>query len=349
MSACGSSGGVGGLVTLKPEVTNKFLRLSELGDDLEVLEVKTSYPIGAQPQIVLSDRFIYLMDASVSMILYQLDHRGQVLRQYELGFDDDLNIRGINHLLVKGDSLGIVSMSDRITWFNDLLQPIGKESLAVKSMYHYPYGEGYLSMITLPDDTLSYDFVAAHSSGIYHQGMPLDLEAYRFIYEARAPITAWQDQVLVSKMFDDTLYRFNKTEGLKQMALVDFGSRAIPQEEFRQIEDAFGMRRILSEPDYAYLQGEIHAIRPTQVLLSMRIAGQRDWGLWNPIENRLVTYRSLKDDFKTGIDLHEISSSKDGQLVFGMDGETFASKASSAYTRQLEKGFEENFFILWLK
>ena len=117
----------------KPIYSEKALLVSEIGKNLEVLEVKTKYPITGYPTILKSDRYYYLLEEGLVTTLHQVDFQGKLRKSMDFGNDDKLNAEAISQVITKDDRVGIITFGKQITWFDEDLKEIGSEELPVKA------------------------------------------------------------------------------------------------------------------------------------------------------------------------------------------------------------------------
>ena len=165
------------------------------------------------PDVILSEKYIYLFDQDYSQSLYQVDYDGNVLNSIRFGNDDKLNINGINNIVVKNDKVGVVSMGSKIICFDENLKDKKTEIMATKAHYHLPLQNGYVSFVNRINDDIDFDFVASDENGIIHKAIPVDRNEYAYVYKPYSPFSAYKDQLLFSKSFNDTIYSYEVEKG----------------------------------------------------------------------------------------------------------------------------------------
>ena len=72
-----------------PIQVDKSLLVSEIGKSLEIIEVKTKYPISGTPTIRKSDHYFYLFEEGIVFSLHQIEKSGAVRKSIDFGFDDE--------------------------------------------------------------------------------------------------------------------------------------------------------------------------------------------------------------------------------------------------------------------
>ncbi|AFL84364.1 hypothetical protein Belba_1764 [Belliella baltica DSM 15883] len=301
------------------------------------------------PDVILSEKYIYLFDQDYSQSLYQVDYDGNVLNSIRFGNDDKLNINGINNLVVKNNKVGVVSRGSKIIWFDENLKDEKTEIMATKAHYHLPFQNGYVSFVNRINEEIDFDFVASDESGIIHTAIPIDRNEYGYVYKPYSPLAKYKDQILFTKSFNDTIFVYNEKEGLMPFTKVDFGSSTVPDDQFLKIQDAFDMMNFFNAKKHSYLSGEVYPIDDQKALIGITIKGSGKLGLWDIDKGSLVTYPSLKDDFKSNMELFQISTVSFGKTVFGVSGEYVKNSASESFKNSLEEGYEYSFFLLVLE
>ena len=334
------------LIKINPILQEKSIELSEIGEKLNIIEIKTESPIGGIPDVLLSEKYIYLFDQDYSQSLYQIDYEGNAIR---FGNDDKLNINGINNLVKKNNEVGVVSMGTKIIWFDEKLNNKKTETMAIKAHYHFPFKNGYVSFVNRINDEIDFDFVSSDENGIIHRAIPIDRNEYAYVYKPYSPFYAYKDQILFSKSFNDTIYSYEVEKGLIPFAKVDFGSSSVPDDQFLKIQDAFDMMNFFNTKKFSYLDGEIYSIDDQKALIKVSIKGKGAFGLWDIDKGNLVIYPSLKDNFKSDMELFHINTVSTGKTVFGVSGEYVKSRASESFKSSLEEGYEYSFFIFVLE
>ncbi len=322
------------------------LNLSDIGKKLNIIEIKTKTPIGGMPDVILSDKYIYLFDQDHSQSLYQVDYDGNVLNSIRFGNDDKLNINGINNLVAKNNKVGVVSMGSKIIWFDENLKEEKTEIMAIKANYHFPFQNGYVSFVNRINDEIDFDFVASDESAIIHTAIPIDRNEYAYVYKPYSPFAKYNDQILFTKSFNDTIFVYNEKEGLMPFAKVNFGSSSVPDDQFMKIQNAFDMMNFFNAKKFSYLDGEIYSIDDQKALILVSIKGRGKLGLWDIKKGSIVTYPSLKDNFKSNMELFQVSTVSSGKTVFGVSGEYVKNSASESFKNSLKEGYEYSFFLL---
>lgn len=337
------------LQKIDPTHAKISLNLSDIGKKLNIIEIKTKTPTGGMPDVILSDKYIYLFDQDYSQSLYQVDYEGNVLNSIRFGNDDKLNINGINNLVEKNNEVGVVSMGRKIIWFDEKLNNKKTETMAIKAHYHFPFKNGYVSFVNRINDEIDFDFVSSDENGIIHRAIPIDRNEYAYVYKPYSPFSAYKDQLLFSKSFNDTIYSYEVGKGLIPFAKVDFGSRSVPDDQFLKIQDAFDMMNFFNTKKFSYLEGEIYSIDNQKALILISIKGRGKLGLWDIKKGSIVTYPSLKDNFKSNMELFQVSTVSSGKTVFGVSGEYVKNSASESFKNSLKEGYEYSFFLLILE
>lgn len=337
------------LIEIIPKNADISINLSELGQKLNITEIKTDIPIGGIPEVLLSEKYIYLFDQDFTQTLYQVNFNGIVLNSIQFGNDDKLNINGINNLVVKNNKVGVVSMGAKITWFDENLKEEKSEVMAVKANYHFPFQNGYVSFVNRINDEIEFDFISSDESGIKHTAIPVNVNEYKFVYKAYSPFAKWKDQVIFTKSFNDTVFVFNEKKGLMPLIKVDFGNNTVPNDQLLKIQNAFDMMNFLNSKSFSYLSGETYNIDDNRFIVGVATRGENKFGLLKVKENSLITYPSIKDNFKTGMELYHISATNSGKIVFGVNGEYVNSRASESFKNSLNEGYENSFFLLILE
>ncbi|WP_297335816.1 hypothetical protein [Algoriphagus sp.] len=88
-------------ISYKPIYSEKALLVSEIGKNLEILEVKTKYPITSYPTTLKSDRYYYLLEEGLVTTLHQVDFKGNLRKSMDFGNDDKLNADAISQVVTK--------------------------------------------------------------------------------------------------------------------------------------------------------------------------------------------------------------------------------------------------------
>jgi len=337
------------LLVLYPESHNAPIELSELGEKLTILEVKSHKPIGGIPEILLSESYIYLFDQDYTHSLYQIDLDGNILNQLEFGYDGKINIDGITNIITKDDQIGVISRGSEIIWFGQDLEELNRELLPHTANYHLAYGAGYVSFNNSINESLAFDFISFSDKGIKSTGLPLKDKEYKFVYKAQSPFTNWNNSLLFTKAFNDTIYRYDERNGFNAFAVLDFGKKKIPEDHFLKVQNAFDMMEFFNQKRYHYLSGDIFSINRQKVMTSMNLNGKTSLGFWNTRTNSFNTYPYIKDNIKTGMNIFHINTSAAGKLLIGISGEDIQHRAAKHFKASLNEGYDTSYFILMLE
>lgn len=109
------------------------------------------------------------------------------------------------------------------------------------------------------------------------------------------------------------------------------------------------MMNFFNTKKFSYLDGEIYSIDNQKALIKVSIKGKGAFGLWNIDKGNLLIYPSLKDNFKSDMELFHINIVSNGKTVFGVSGEYVKKSASESFKNNLKEGYEYSFFLLILE
>ncbi len=195
----------------KPVQSEKPLLVSELGEKLEIIEVHTKYPISGTPTILMSDRYFYLFEEGMVVSLHQVDFDGKVRKSIDFGFDDKLNGHAISQILIKEDRIGVITYGDLVAWFDENLEEVEEERLPAKAKFHFLDDKQTIAFTHGIDDG-DWD-ILAYDSVVRVEALPRNRERYGFYNHSYSPFTRWNEQIVFSKVFNDTVYIW-KDQGL---------------------------------------------------------------------------------------------------------------------------------------
>lgn len=331
---------------ITPIIVDSQLPISSISERMKILEIKSEIPIGGTPNIFIADSNFYLFDKDYTTSLYQIDKNGVILNSIQFGIDDRINSNSITNVIIKKNQIGVVQNGANITWFNENLKEIGNEKLLVKASFQFPYKNEYLAFTNWINDDIPWDFVS-YSGTINHVAIPLDESEYKFSYETAAPFSLWNDQVVFTKYFSDTVYRYSKQQ-LKPLFIIDFGVGKIPSGEFQRIGNAMEMMRFFGEKKYTYLSGDIFSLTNDLIMVEFIEKGNRKVGIWSESSNTFTTYLSFHDDLSSNITLYTPSVVKDKQLAFGVSGESILENyndLSPTFKSKLSDDYATSYFI----
>lgn len=342
---CGSCDKRESQFSFKPIKSDLPLLVSEIGQSLKVIEVQTKYPISGTPTILKSDKYFYLFEQGIVFSIHQIGLEGEVRKSIDFGFDDKLNGHAITQIITPGDRIGVITQGDRVTWFDEDLKEIGNEELPFKAKYHYQLGDQTIAHTNGIDDD-DWDIVTYGPNGSKSY-LPIDKDRYGFYNQTFSPFTQWNENVLFSRSFNDTIYAWDGNE-FRPFFHVDFGSEAVSEERFLQIRSAMDMLDFFKERRYSYLQGEVFALDPNRILFIAFDDGQRKIGLMDFKKGGLTLYPGLVDNSISKMALSNLQVAKDGELFFGVSGEEIEEnheRIPKSFKHQLSENYPESYFI----
>ncbi|MCE7055607.1 6-bladed beta-propeller [Algoriphagus sp. AGSA1] len=334
----------------QPIMSEEPLLVSEIGKELDIIEIQTRYPITGTPTILKSDRYFYLFEQGVVTTLHQIGLNGKVVKSIDFGFDDKLNADAITQVVLKQDHIGIISRGNSIVFFDENLEEVSTEKLPFKAHFHFNLNEQTtISYNNRIDDLEDYD-ILIDRNGVLSKELPIRKDEYNFVYKSYAPFSNWNEQVLFSQAFNDTIYVLDE-KGFKPLVIVDFGADAVNKERFLQIQHAMDMLTFFNERNYSYLMGEVYGLGNERVLFQVSDKGRQKLGLIDFQSNELTIYPGIFDNSISAMALHNPQFSKDGELFFGISGERIMEnydRLPDPFKHQLSDSYAESFFIFEL-
>ena len=332
-----------------PIQVDKSLLVSEIGKSLEIIEVKTKYPISGTPTIRKSDHYFYLFEEGIVFSLHQIEKSGAVRKSIDFGFDDKLNANAITQIITQNDSIGIITYGQQITWLNEELEETGTEKLPFKAKVHFRKDSNTIAYTNGIDDgewdIVSYGFSSSKSY------LPIDKNRYRIYNQTFSPFSNWNGKTLFSQAFNDTIYIWDQVD-FKPLFQVDFGANAVTKDRFSQIQGAMDMLQLFNEKKYSYLLGEIYGLNGNRILFGLSQKGNQALGLLDFNSGELKIYRGLVDNSISEINLFAPQFIEDGILYFGVSGERIkenSDRLPDSFKHRLSKDYADSYFIYCLE
>jgi hypothetical protein len=332
-----------------PTLAEKPLLVSEVGKSLNIMEVKTKYPISGTPTILKSDRYFYLYEEGIVYSLHQVDKSGEVRKSVDFGFDDKLNANAITQIFTQNDSIGIITFGQKITWLDENLAEIGEQELPVKAKVHFRKGLSTIAHTNGIDDS-DWDIITYGPEGVKSY-LPLNKNQYNFYNQTFSSFSDWGGKTLFSQAFNDTIYVWDHPD-FKPLFKVDFGGNAITQNRYSQIQDAMDMLELFNEKKYSYLQGEVYGLDEKRILFRISHKGKQALGLMDFNSDELKIYRGLVDNSISGLSLFAPQFTQDGMLYFGVSGEQILEnydRLADSFKNSLSEDYAESYFIFCLE
>ncbi|MFC3416077.1 6-bladed beta-propeller [Algoriphagus hitonicola] len=228
-----------------PINSEKPIFVSEIGESLDIIEIKTQYPISGVPTILKSDRYFYLFEEGFVTSLHQIDLKGNLKNSIDFGYDDKINADGITQVILRENEVGVVSMGKTVIWFDENLEELETEELPFKANFHYPLDKDkIISFNNRIDELEDYDILIKENQDI-KKALPIRNEEYNFVYKSYSPFSHWGNYVLFSQAFNDTVYVWDREE-FRPLFHVNFGSDAV-LDRLTQIQHAMEMLAFLNE------------------------------------------------------------------------------------------------------
>lgn len=337
-------------LSFKPKQVNKPLLVSEIGESLEIIEVQTKYPISGTPTILKSDKYFYLFEEGIVTSLHQIGLDGKVRKSIDFGYDDKLNADGITQVIVRENGIGVVTMGENVIWFDENLDEQDTEKLPFKANFHFPIIDGQIiSFNNRIDDQEDYD-ILIFQNGDIKKSLPIRKEEYGFVYKSYSSFSEWNDKVLFSQAFNDTIYVLDQ-EGFRPLFHVDFGSNVVA-DRLTQIQHPLDMLAFFNEKKYHYLPGEVYGLDTYRILFQINEKGTRKVGLLNFQSDELTVYPGIVDNSISNMILYFPQISLDGELYFGISGEQILEnydRIPDSFKHRLSTDYAESYFIYRLK
>lgn len=336
--------------SFKPLQADMPLLVSEIGESLDIIEIQTKYPISGAPTILKSDRYFYLFEEGIVTSLHQVDLDGKVRKSIDFGHDDKLNVDGITQVILKENDVGVVTMGEKVIWFDENLEEQDTEKLPFKANFHFPItDEKIISFNNRIDDQEDYD-ILIQQNGEIERVLPIRKDEYNFVYKSYSSFTEWNDKVLFSQAFNDTIYVLDQ-EGFRPLFHVDFGSNAVA-DRLTQIQHPLDMLAFFNERKYHYLPGEVYGLDANRVLFQINEKGKRKVGLLDFQSNELTVYPGIVDNSISNMILYFPQIALDGELYFGISGEQILEnydRIPDSFKYRLSTDYAESYFIYRLK
>lgn len=336
--------------SFSPKIVDKPLLVSEIGQQLDILEMKTKYPISGTPTLLKSDRFYYLFEEGLVTSLHQIDLDGNLRNSIDFGYDDKLSADGITQVLLKENRVGVVSRGKTVIWFDEDLEENDSEVLPFMANFHLRINdENIISFNNRIDEREDYDILIQSNKEI-KKALPIRKEEYNFVYKSYSPFSFWGKDVLFSQAFNDTIYSWGP-EGFRPLFHVDFGTDAVA-DRLTGIHHALEMLTFFNEKKYAYLQGEVHGLDANRVLFQFNQKGKRKLGLMDFNKSELIGYSGILDNSISNMALYFPQFVKDGVLYFGLSGEQILEnydRLPDSFKHRLSEDYAESYFIYSLK
>lgn len=333
-----------------PTQANKPLLVSEIGESLDIIEIQTKYPISGTPTILKSDRYYYLFEEGIVTSLHQVGLDGKVIRSIDFGYDDKLNADGITQIILRENGVGVVTMGEKVIWFDENLEEQDTEKLPFKANFHFPINnKKIISFNNRIADDEDFD-ILIQQNGEIEKILPIRKDEYNFVYKSYSSFTEWNDKVLFSQAFNDTIYVWDQ-EGFRPLFHVDFGSNAV-SDRFTQIQHPLDMLAFFNERKYHYLPGEVYGLDTNRILFQINEKGNRKFGLMDFQSNELTIYPGIVDNSISNMTLYFPQFSLDGELFFGISGEMILEnydRIPDSFKHRLSKDYAESYFIYRLK
>ncbi|MBN7810288.1 hypothetical protein J0A68_04925 [Algoriphagus sp. H41] len=333
----------------QPVRSDKSLRVTDLGESLEVLEVQTRYPISGTPTILRSERHLYLFETDMVTTLYQLDLRGKVLRSLEFEEDGRLPAGYITQVMLRGDQIGIILSGDRVTWLSETLEEVGEEFLPVKAKFHF---QGEVGNIAFTNRIADGDWeILTYDSVVRSRALPVDREAYGFYNLTYSQFSQWREGVLFSRAFNDTIYLWEGGE-FRPLLHIDLGGRAFPREKLYGVTYPPDFAKVINSPEYSYLYGEVFGLDSQRIMIQLQDESRRKLAMMDFSSRELTIYPGIVDNSVSGVDLGIPQFSKDGILYFGLSGEQIQEnidRLPESFKHRLSDTYDESYFIFLLK
>ncbi|MFN3996646.1 6-bladed beta-propeller [Algoriphagus sp.] len=336
--------------SFEPKIAEKPLLVSDIGQSLEILEIQTKYPISGTPTILKSDRYFYLFEEGIVTSLHQVDIDGKVRKSIDFGHDDKLNADGITQVILRKNGVGVVTMGEKVIWFDENLEEQDTEKLPFKANFHFPItDEKIISFNNRIDDQEDYD-ILIQQNGEIERVLPIRKDEYNFVYKSYSSFTEWNDKVLFSQTFNDTIYVLDQ-EGFRPLFHVDFGSNAVA-DRLTQIQHPLDMLAFFNERKYHYLPGEVYGLDANRILFQINEKGKRKVGLLDFQSNELTVYPGIVDNSISNMILYFPQIALDGELYFGISGEQILEnydRIPDSFKHRLSTNYAESYFIYRLK
>lgn len=336
--------------SFEPKIADKPLLVSEIGQSLEILEVQTKYPISGTPTILKSDKYFYLFEEGIVTSLHQIGLDGKVRKSIDFGYDDKLNADGITQVILRENGVGVVTMGEKVIWFDENLDEQDTEKLPFKANFHFPItDEKIISFNNRIDDQEDYD-ILINQNGDLKKSLPIRKDEYNYVYKSYSSFSKWNDKVLFSQAFNDTIYVLDQ-EGFRPLFHVDFGSNAVA-DRLTQIQHPLDMLAFFNERKYHYLPGEVYGIDTNRILFQINEKGNRKVGLLDFQSDELTVYPGIVDNSISNMILYFPQISLDGELYFGISGEQILEnydRIPDSFKHRLSTDYAESFFIFRLK
>ncbi len=332
-----------------PVESEKPLLVSELGESLDIIEIQTKYPISGIPTILKSTKFFYLFERGVVTSLHQVSLEGKALKSIDFGYDDKLNSDAITQVYLDGERIGVVSRGHLITWFDENLEETGTETLPVKAKFHFQLGNQTIAHTNgLNDDNWDifiYDSIQRSSH------LPISKERYNFFNESFSPFSDWNEKVVFSQAFNDTIYIWDKDQ-FQPLFRVNFNSQRVTEERYLQIQNSLDMLAFFNEKKYSFIQGEIYGLDGDRILFQVNEKGKQKLALMDFGNEELTLYPGLIDNSISGLNLYDPQFSNEGVLYFGVSGEQILEnydRIPDSFKNRLSEDYAESYFIYLLK
>jgi hypothetical protein len=336
--------------SFKPLPADKPLFVSQIGESLDIIEVQTKYPISGTPTILKSDRYFYLFEEGIVTSLHQVGLDGKVRKSIDFGYDDKLNADGITQVILRENGVGVVSMGKTIIWFDENLEEQDSEKLPFKANFHFPVtDEKIISFNNRIDDEEDFD-ILIQQNGLIEKALPIRKDEYNFVYKSYSSFTKWNDKVLFSQAFNDTIYAWDQ-DGFRPLFHVNFGSNAVSN-RLTQIQHPLDMLAFFNERKYHYLSGEVYGLDANRILFQINEKGKRKVGLMDYKSNELTIYPGIVDNSISNMILYFPQFSQNGELFFGISGEQILEnydRIPDSFKHRLSEDYAESYFIYRLK
>ena len=332
---------------IKPNFVAEPIKVIDLADDFYAIEIKSEVPIGQMPTILADDNHIYLFDREASQSLFKIDYNGSILASVRFEEDDMLNIHGITSLILVEGRVGVITLGEKVNWFDENLELTGSEKLPARGNFQLPFKNGFVSHNSSINEAEPWDFFYSEDT-IQIRDIPYTPSQHRFTYQATAPFTNWRNSLLFSVMLNDTIYSFDGLSKLQRVLSVDFGSKKIPKNFLETISHPLELLTFFNEGKYTYLEGNIFTLSDSNILLEINDQKKRKLGMWDMEANSIDVYPAILDTSVSGLAFFNPAWGENGTLVFGYSGDYVANKKNSllpSFKSSLSSDYESSYFI----
>jgi hypothetical protein len=341
------------LVVIDDISERKEMLFSEIGKNIEIIQLDNDCLMGQINKLVYSDNKYFALDIDQCSCLCSFDATGKLIKKLKLNVDTKFRFDGITEMFIVEGNLVVHDVSRKTNFhLNENLEVLKTEKLSFQANAIFPFNSNWLVFLNYIQPEYKYDLLVYNpdKKQITNNFLPIQKDDYAYIYEDRSTFSLNKDgKVYFARAFNDTIYNIDQDFNFSPVYYLDFGSSKTPPKYLSKIEDAMDLMRDFKEKKYDFLFGNLHFTRKGDLLAQVQ-KGIMGHNLFiDTKKNEAFLFDNFKDDYITGLPFHSPIFSNERHFIFEVSSEILSN--SGSLSQDIIMRFNpspENNFLLFL-